>query len=271
MTSLGVLAHYLRERPSLRNWRVCIIIIMLIMMLFAIVLASSTAWATHSSCNAQCLFGDPNRQVSVSLLYLIALFVHYGVSIWRTFHTARFDRFFFEAPAEKLRNIKQEMQGPKIGLFPIRANSFQAAASRVHPLRRVQVFGIQFYLVLTALLGSISMSLYYDTLWFAFGLTTIIFTRSIPSEYMIGSESGWTFGQIVPMLLLGSIVLTFKEVYTGIPSSFLGKRLILIFAGHRTSRKSEPPKLAVIKSYRSHTCRSVATNNIKIGYRPCRL
>ena len=60
------------------------------------------------------------------------------------------------------------------------------------------------------------MSLYYDIIWFTLGLCGILWGRQIPSSDMIGDEHQLSFGQIVTMLMLGSLLLTFKEVYTGI-------------------------------------------------------
>lgn len=59
------------------------------------------------------------------------------------------------------------------------------------------------------------MSLYYDIVWFTLGLGGILLNRHIPSGEMIGDEHQLSFGQIVTMLMLGSLLLTFKEVYTG--------------------------------------------------------
>ncbi|KAL9604593.1 MAG: hypothetical protein Q9179_001786 [Wetmoreana sp. 5 TL-2023] len=38
--------------------------------------------------------------------------------------------------------------------------------------------------------------------------------RAIPVEDIEGNEDAWGFGQIVPVLLLSSIILTFIELYT---------------------------------------------------------
>lgn len=48
MTSLSVLKCYLQERPTLRNWRVCIMVFMLIMMLVALVLTSTPLWGANA-------------------------------------------------------------------------------------------------------------------------------------------------------------------------------------------------------------------------------
>lgn len=79
----------------------------------------------------------------------------------------------------------------------------------------LSVLAIQFYLAIAAILGSLTISLYYDITWFSIGLTGIMKTRRVPGGDIDGDENQLSFGQIVPVLLLASIVLTFKEVYTG--------------------------------------------------------
>ena len=74
---------------------------------------------------------------------------------------------------------------------------------------------IRVYLGVAAVFGSLTISLYYDILWFSLGLIGILWGRNIPKSDMIGDEHQLSFGQIVPMLMLASIVLTSKEVYTG--------------------------------------------------------
>ena len=77
---------------------------------------------------------------------------------------------------------------------------------------------IRVYLGVAAIFGSLTMSLYYDILWFSLGLIGILWGRDIPTSDMIGNEHQLSFGQIVPMLMLASILLSFKEVYTGTTS-----------------------------------------------------
>ena len=61
MTSLSVLKCYLQERKTLRNWRVCMMVLMMAMMLLAIILASTPTWNANLSCPAQCLFEEQQK------------------------------------------------------------------------------------------------------------------------------------------------------------------------------------------------------------------
>lgn len=74
------------------------------------------------------------------------------------------------------------------------------------------------YFALIALIGSNTCNLALDIFWLAYSLWSIIGDREIPQSEMNGNENAMTFGQIVPILLLSSIVLVFREAYDGILS-----------------------------------------------------
>ena len=215
MTSLSILTCYLQERPTLRNWRVCIMILMLVMMLAALVLASNPSWGASTSCPAQCLFDQPERNLMMTYPYMVALILHYSTSIWRVFDTSFFDHYLLGVPRNKLRNIDRtlKLSGPVMASRGIAG--FRPAAASFLPLQFLGTVAIRIYLAVAAILGSLTISLYYDIIWFAFGLSGILRDRDMPGSNMDGDENQLSFGQIVPVLLLASIVLTFKEVYTG--------------------------------------------------------
>ena len=75
------------------------------------------------------------------------------------------------------------------------------------------IFGI--YMVVSTCLSSRWFLMLSDFAWFAFGLVNLVYDRRIPASEVDGNENELTFGQIVPLLLLGSIVLVFKEAYEG--------------------------------------------------------
>ena len=215
LTSLSILRCYLQERPTLRNWRVCIMVLMMLMMLAGLVLASAFNWGPSLSCPAQCLFNEP-RDFSLTYPYFVALVTHYSTSIWRIYDTKRFDRRFLDIPRETLKGIERSAKRTNSNLSSMSSKGLQTAGVGVIAYRWLLALGIRFYLAIVAILGSLTISLYYDICWFALGMLTIMETRKIPGQVGIdGNENELTFGQIVPMLLLGSIVLTFKGVYTG--------------------------------------------------------
>ncbi|KAL9044937.1 MAG: hypothetical protein Q9214_001964, partial [Letrouitia sp. 1 TL-2023] len=213
MTSLSILKCYLRERPTLRNWRVYIMIVMLIMMLVALVLASSNSWGVGLSCPAQCLFSEPGRNFQITGPYMFALVLHYSTAIWRVFDTAVIDRFILHYPTQTLRSITQPLKRTDSGLTGSSTNRLRMATTSISLLQWVVACFILIYLILAAILGSLSVSLYYDIIWFSLGLVSILWTRDIVEGNMDGNENQLSFGQIVPILLCSSILLTFKEVY----------------------------------------------------------
>ncbi|KAI4206916.1 MAG: hypothetical protein LQ346_000858 [Caloplaca aetnensis] len=218
LTSLSILRCYLQERPTMRNWRCVGVVLMAIMMLVVLTLASSPNWNSNVSCPAQCLFQEPTRNLSLTYPYYVAIMLHYSTSIWRVYETPRFDRIFLQYPRRQLQ---------KIGRYAKRTNSdgplnrsnhvgiLHAQGAVVAACKWLPALVIRFYLAVAAILGSLTISLYYDIVWFSIGLTGIMETRAVPGKDMDGDENALGFGQIIPVLLLASILLTFKEVYTG--------------------------------------------------------
>ncbi|KAL8915449.1 MAG: hypothetical protein Q9171_000013 [Xanthocarpia ochracea] len=212
MTSLSILRCYLIERPTLRNWRVTIMMLMGTMMLVAIALSSTHDWAMNISCPAQCLFDQEKRDLSFNYPYFIALTIHYSTSIWRVYDTQRFDRFFLTYPRERLQKIVRGMKRTNSNASTITQHTTAAAA---FTFNWFSALTISCYLAVAAILGSLTISLYYDIVWFTLGFMSILQSRQVPASSMDGSENELSFGQIVPVLLLASIILIFKEVYTG--------------------------------------------------------
>ena len=191
-------------------------ILMLIMMLVAIVLASNVGWALSKPCPAQCLFDDPEKNFAYTNPYVVALVLHYATSIWRVFDTSYLDEYLLQRPRATLRCVlqsskRQDSDTPDQSIF-----RWQGAPKMVKIRLWLVMVTIRVYLGIAAILGSLTISLYYDILWFSLGLIGILWGRDIPKSDMIGNEHQLSFGQIVPMLMLASIVLNFKEVYTGV-------------------------------------------------------
>ena len=74
------------------------------------------------------------------------------------------------------------------------------------------------YFLLTALVVSNACGVVLDIFWIAYGLCLwgLIEDREIPPSQINGSENAMTFGQIMPILLLSSIVLVSREAYDGL-------------------------------------------------------
>ena len=80
------------------------------------------------------------------------------------------------------------------------------------------------YFLLMALIVSNTCGLILDINWFVFGLEGIMEDRNIPPSQINGNENAMTFGQIMPILLLSSIVLVFREAYDGLYLQIAGKK-----------------------------------------------
>ena len=190
---------------------------MLTMMLASLVLASNVAWPTAASCPAQCLFQEPQRDYTLTGPYMFALIQHYGTSIWRVFDTSRIDQYTWHYPSRQLRRILQRSKRTNSDLSNRCNMTFRAMATRIQPLQWAMAFVLGIYLAIATVLGSMTVNLYYDIVWFVFGILSIISTRDIFKGEIDGNENQFSFGQIVSVLLCASILLAFKEVYTGKP------------------------------------------------------
>ncbi|KAI4161377.1 MAG: hypothetical protein LQ342_004929 [Letrouitia transgressa] len=193
-------------------------IVMLIMMLVALVLASSNSWGIGLSCPAQCLFNEPGRNFQITGPYMFALVLHYSTAIWRVFDTAVIDRYILHYPTQTLRNVTRPLKRTDSSLTGSSTNRLHRATMSMSLLQWLVACVILIYLIFAAILGSLSISLYYDIIWFSLGLVGILYSRDIVEGNMDGNENQLSFGQIVPILLCSSILLTFKEVYIGMYS-----------------------------------------------------
>ena len=222
LTTLNVLTQYHRARPTLRNWRVCLMVTTLIMMLAVTVLQGHYAWYESYNCDAQCLFDDLLGNVSGSPaswmeLNIFLLVFGYGNSflylyepLWTFFET-----YFWTIPVRRTRSGIVNLRQKRTDLRASGSIVAFPAWLMVGSAELLMAMILVVYVVIAALLGSTVFSLYVDVLWFAYGLWGIISDRAIASSDMAGNENEMGFGQIVAILLLASTILTFREAYVG--------------------------------------------------------
>ena len=222
LTTLTMLRDYFLERPVLRNWRVALMVSMALLLIASTVMQGHYEWYDSWPYDAQCLFDDligniggtPRYWMSVGLA-LICIF--YPINIIPLFErpTKFFDLWLETKPREtqdqairSLREKRSNMTTP---------TSFKGSIKRFgYTLLIMTVSTISWmYFALVALIGSRTCNLALDTFWFAYSLWSIIGDRAIPASDMNGNENAMSFGQIVPILLLSSIVLVFREAYDG--------------------------------------------------------
>ncbi|SLM40055.1 hypothetical protein LPUS_10746 [Lasallia pustulata] len=220
LTTLNVLTRYHRARPTMRNWRVCLMVVTLVMMLAATVLQGHWAWYDSYNCDAQCLFDDLLGNVSGSPAFWMELNIFllvfgYGGSFIYLYEPlwTKFEMFFWTVPVKRTRSGIVALHQKRMDL---RASGSMVAFPAWFVLGSAEILLAMimvFYVIVAALLGSTVFSLYVDILWFAYGLYGIITDRASASSDMAGNENEMGFGQIVAILLLASTILTCREAY----------------------------------------------------------
>ena len=223
LTSLNVLQDYLLDRPKLRNWRLCLMAVTFALLVAYVVMTAHVNWVDSWPYRAHCLFDDLMGQVygdSIGLLagQLTAISLSCLSSTLCLFETtnAFFATWLVEKPRTRLKKVINDL-GCKRKLVHSRGSGcctkFRIAGILVLQAVMMVIFGI--YVVILICLGSRWFLMLGDFAWFAYGLVNLISDRRIPASEIDGNENELTFGQIVPLLLLGSIFLVFKEAYEG--------------------------------------------------------
>ncbi|KAL8718371.1 MAG: hypothetical protein Q9181_008211, partial [Wetmoreana brouardii] len=210
---------YLKERPTLRNWRVYLMLTVFMAMIVAFVPQGLRYWTNGWKAPAQCLFDDLRGNVSgtsakhmaVSVVFLI---YGYSAAIYRLFETESLANFFFHTPMSKMDNGLAFLRGMSTILKAIGGMNAFLASMVIVPVEKslLSIRGV--FIVISILLDSHTVSLSVDIVWFTSGCKSIFNNRAIPAADMEGNEDARGFGQIVPVLLLSSVILTFKELYT---------------------------------------------------------
>ncbi|KAI4116844.1 MAG: hypothetical protein LQ345_002814 [Seirophora villosa] len=220
MTTLSVLRARLVEEPSLLKWRVSLIILMALFLCTGISLEGHRDWYQSYHAPAQCLFndlpgnfsGEPARW-SVAQVILIVLW--YSVVISWLYYNDALHSFFFEKPIRRVNTFQGTVHNKRCLWRTARGVRAITAFTILRPVEILLRMSAKLHAGVLTLMGSITFGLIFDLGFFAWGLLDVISDRSIPSSEIVGDENKWGFGQIVPVFLLASIVLSFKELHTG--------------------------------------------------------
>lgn len=220
LQSLLVLQDFLRDRPQLRNWRVCLMLVMFVLLFAYTVIEGHWEWYDSRQYEAQCVFDDlignvgglPGVSMSVNIFFLVTYY-SWAIFCLYTRPSEAFISWVYDKPLDS-------MAAGIILLEQRRAHSDRRW--NMVPVRvfySVLLFGLIIirggYIVVTALLGSQYLDFMLGLIWAAIGLWGLVNDRSIGRADMEGNENGMTFGQLVPLLLLSSTLVTFKEAYDG--------------------------------------------------------
>ena len=220
LITLRVLRDYLFENHVQRDWRVALMVAMALLLAASTVMEGHYLWYDGWPYDAQCLFdqlvgnigGSPKYWMVVNLAFI---FVGYPLSIIPLFHRpTEFVKYWLKTkPTAAMHNAVEY-------LTDTHSTSPKSFIGNIKSLTRKLVIlviraVIWTHFALLTLIGSRTIDFVQSTFWFAYGLWGIIEDRKIPSSDMEGDENAMTFGQIMPILLLSSIVLVFREAYDG--------------------------------------------------------
>ena len=223
MTSLSALRNYLFARPRLRNWRVCLMAVMFCLLVAYVVMSSHRSWYESWPYRAQCLFdnlignisGTPSKWMICSLTILSWGYLSNSLALFET-PSRLLAQWIFEKPVTALeKGIKALRNKRQLILSNSSDPRAKLYGASILAMQIVVVIVETIYFVIITSATSCWFSLMFDITWFATGLYSIISTRQIPDSKTDGDENELTFGQIVPLLLLGSTILVIKEGYEG--------------------------------------------------------
>ena len=216
LTSLTVLEKYLLKEKGVRNWRVISMVCMGMLLLANSVMQGHRAWYDSWSFDAQCLFdnlsgnwgGRPGYWAEVNTALIV---VSYPLQILLLFdRTKKFiDEWLgigtFKRMERAVRTSNELVSSSKSTLMQLR---YQCQSF-------IYIMARAVYTAVAALIGSRTASFALDVFWFGYGVWDIILDRGSAAGRMNGSENSFTFGQIMPLLLLSSTIFVFKETYEG--------------------------------------------------------
>lgn len=197
--------------------------VMLMLMVATSVMQGHKAWYSSWNSPAQCLINDLVGNVSglpafwMSFNILLLLY-GYGFNILYLYGSCSVyvHTWLFEIPATSLdRKIENYRHIGQRHFYPA------LLANLLRFIRWV-------LLLIQEIFYSRWLDFLFDVLWAGLGLYWILSDRRIPASEIDGNENELTFGQIVPILLLSSTILTMREAYDGKFTFVLQQRYQLI-------------------------------------------
>lgn len=223
ITTLVVHREYLRGTPNLRNWRTLLLAVMFAFMVSYAVLTAHNDWDFTGAYPAQCLFSDLAGQVSgiggfwlFFELFQILWGYCGGVLLLYGSLSSSVNTWVIEKPVSKLEKGAQKLrQGRQKATCKPRTIS---CISRVGAsiLAEKSLLFIKHWYSSCITLGDLQWAnLFFGVVFFSYGVWGTFRTRIVPSTSMNGNENALTFGQIVPLCMLLSIIVVSKEAFEG--------------------------------------------------------
>ena len=219
LSSLVVLHIYLSEHPALRNRRVCLTLVMFVFLMVSYAFQGHRQWYDSWNIPAQCLLdgflmhlgGEPAKYMAIRTVLLI---YNYSTSIAFIFKNDGINILLFERPVERMGRDIARLQDRIVTLISEGGWKSFLAPVLLMPAWTLVSVAKKALISIATIMESVALSLCMDIFWFSFGIWTIISHRHIPKSLIRGDENEWGFGQVVQILLLTSIALTFKDLYS---------------------------------------------------------
>ncbi|KAL8940722.1 MAG: hypothetical protein Q9216_002673 [Gyalolechia sp. 2 TL-2023] len=218
LASLGVLQAYLTQRPSLRTWRVCLMLIIFVGLIVATVLQGHQLWYSHGNFPAHCLFNDLQGNITSPTTKWIAvnialLLYGYVFALAGLYRAAKLSVLPQGKPGDAMRDIRPDFKRNKFsGLFSCGLKAFFVLVS-LGPTEFALIALRKLYTATCTCLSSSVAFLCFNVFWFTYGLRNIIIHRKDAEKWIDGDENAWTFGQITAVLLLSSLILTLRDLH----------------------------------------------------------
>lgn len=208
LVAITHLAPHLQRDKMRRNLLVFLMVTKMALLVPYIAMRSHKHWYFYWTTPAQCLFGDLIGNTSLSLVafQLFALWYAYVSKIIILYERGH------EACRKWLLVVPTAVLDKCVEIMRRRASFRQNAFSLLlETLLLVQwlVLGI------LALLTSWCITYLSILTWFAVGTWVIVMDRSLAASRIIGNENDLTFGQWVPIFLLCSNAIVFRDSYYG--------------------------------------------------------
>lgn len=208
LITISSLYPYLRRDKMRRNFRVFLLVIMIALLTTYTVLRSHKFWYYYWLTPAQCLFDDlaGNTSTYSVLLYILATSIAYVPMI-----TLLYERGH-KACRKWLLDVPTALLEKGVNRIRRRADVHHKSFCF---LLQASLLVRWLFLAITALLTSWCVTYLVIWGWFAVGIYVIMIDRKIAASGVIGNENALTFGQFVPIFLLGYTVMVFRESYCG--------------------------------------------------------
>lgn len=205
---ISSLYPYLRRDKRRRDIRVFLMVIMIALLTTYTMLRSHEFWYLYWFTPAQCLFDDLHRKISTHfvLLYILAISCAYVPMIILLYERGHefCRKWLFTMPKALLDKAVHIMRRRA----DVHHKSFSFLLQALLLIRWL-------FLAISALLTSWCFAYFLIWAWFAVGICVIMIDRTLAASRIIGNENALTFGQFVPIFLLGYTLVVFRESYYG--------------------------------------------------------